>query len=403
MFFTKEHHGFSLIDHPEASKLPQSTGKVTTFPGPRELTSLGLTPETPRNIDDLVFSGKPQFCLHVQTFTDGTLVSLVHSHITCDLVGLASIFEAWSLILAGKSEAVPPMVGYHEDVFAELLQSTKPTQRHVLADKILAGWRFRYWGIRSLLESWWYPSESRTLCIPKRIMEAIVREARSHISGKADATSSSLKPFISEGDVITALACRTLALYQGPGSTRDTAIIMAVDPRSRLKSVFRSDAAYVQNAPTNVFVFCRANKALELPLGQLALLVREAIVAQTTEEQLKATISLSVQTMKDNKLPVVFGSKDMSTQFMSNWTKGNLAERMDFSPAIVQDAVSRPPLTKRGHPLYFQASDPGHNTVSVISSVFVVVGKDYEGNTWYSNSMPTKMWKDLMAYLDQFT
>ncbi|RDW94993.1 hypothetical protein BP5796_00756 [Coleophoma crateriformis] len=400
--FSREHHDISMIYHPLASKMPRPTGKIATYPGPKEFCSLGLGPETPRNIDDFVFSGNPQFCLHVQTFTDGTLVSLTHSHISTDLMGLASILEAWSLVLAGKPEAVPPMIGYREDAFDGLLNSTSK-QRHVLADRVLEGWRFKYWGLRSLYESWRCPDlQSRTLCIPRHTMEAMMREARSHIMGEVDATPLEPKPFISEGDVLTAVACRTLGQYQGPGSTREMATIMAVDPRARVKSVFHQDAAYVQNSPTNVYFFCRADKALGMPLGQLALLVREAIVSQTSEEQLKAATSLSAESMRASKMPVIFGDKDMAAQFVSNWTKGNLVDKMEFSPAVVRDAAPRLSQGQRGRPVYYQASDPSHNTVSVISSVFVVVGKDYDGNTWLSISIPGKMWLNLMELLDKF-
>ncbi|KAI5461932.1 hypothetical protein BGZ63DRAFT_463085 [Mariannaea sp. PMI_226] len=402
VYFTTERHDSPMSEHPLASKLPQPTGKLLTYPGPKEFCSLGLTPETPRCIDDFVFSGKPQFCLHVQTFTDGTLVSVTHSHISTDLMGWASILEAWSLVLAGETDAVAPMIGYREDAF-DKLWNPKPKQRHVLADKVLDGWRFKYWGLRSLFESWRCPDvESRTLCVPQYMMERMMKEARSHIEVETDAATSRSRPFISEGDVLTAIACRMLAQYQGHSSSRELATIMAVDPRSRAKSVFLQDAAYVQNSPTNIFFFCPAKEAAELPLGKLALLVREAIATQATEEQLKAAASLSMESMRANKMPVIFGDKNMATQFMSNWTKGKLAEKMDFSPAVVHGAPTKARLNKRGHPVYYQASDPSHNAVSVISSVFVIMEKDHEGNTWFSISIPGKMWSYLMEYLGQF-
>lgn len=403
MHFTQQHHDSPMMEHPLAAKLPRSSGKLATYPGPKEFCSLGLGPETPRNIDDFVFSSKPQFCLHVQTFTDGTLVSVTHSHMSTDLMGWASILEAWSLVLAGKPEAVAPMVGYREDAFDGLWNAT-PKQRHVLGNKVLDGWRLKYWGLRSLYDSWYCRDvHSRTLCVPRHTMEKLMQEARSQTVVEVDTTALGPKyPFISEGDVLAAVACRILAQYHGRDSSRQLATIMAVDPRSRAKSVFRHDAAYVQNSPTNIYFFCRANEVLEQPLGKMALLVREAIAAQATEEQLKAAASLSVESMKTTKLPVIFGDKDMATQFVSNWTKGNLAEKMDFGPAVVRDAAPGPRNSKQGHPVYYQASDPSHNTVSVISSVFVVVGKDYDGNTWFSNSLPGKMWSDLMEYLGQF-
>ncbi|KAF4456164.1 hypothetical protein F53441_1648 [Fusarium austroafricanum] len=399
VYFTQEKHGIPISEHPMASKLPQPTGKIATFQGPKEFCALGLSPDTPRNMDDFVHSDMPQFSLHVQTFTDGTLVSITHSHVSTDLMGLSSIFEAWSLILAGKPEAVAPMPGYQEYVFDDVLRSA-PKQSHVLADRILDGWRFKFWGLRSLYESWRCSEiQSRTLCIPKYALEKMMQEARSHISNHDDSNSA---PFISEGDVFTAISCRILARYQGQGSNRELTTIMAVDPRSRIKSVFSPDKAYIQNSPTNIFFFCRADDILDLPLGKLALRVREAIQTQTTEEQLKAATALSIESMKASRMPVIFGDMNMAAQFMSNWTKGNLVEKLDFSPAIEREAASETRKGRRGHPVYYQASDPSHNSVSVISSVFVVVGKDYEGNTWFSNSLPQEMWTDLMEYLDQF-
>jgi hypothetical protein len=390
-----------MANHPVASKLPRATGKIATYPGPKEFCSLGFGPKTPRNMDDFVYLDSPQFCLHVQTFTDGTLVSITHSHVSTDLMGWSAILEAWSLILAGKPEAVAPLVGYREDTF-EKLWNPPPKQKHVLAERVLSGWRFTYWGLRSMYESWWCTDvQSRILCIPQDTMKNIMTEARSSLEASADAATPQTSSFISEGDVITALACHVLAQHHGSDSPRELATIMAVDPRSRAKSVFDPGAAYVQNSPTNVYFFCRANKALQLSLGQLALSVREAIATQASEEQLKAAAALSVDSMKAGKMPVIFGDKDMATQFMSNWTKGRLAEKMDFSPAIVREAAPRTPHFKRGHPVYYQASDPAHNAVSVITSVYVVMAKDYEGNSWLSVSLPERMWASFMAYLER--
>lgn len=399
VYFTQERHACQMSEHPLASRLPRPTGSISTHSGPKEFCNLGLQPETPRNMDDFVHSDKPQFCLHVQTFTDGTLVSLTHSHVSTDLMGLSAIFEAWSLVLAGKSKDVRPMPGYRKDVFDDMLNSPAKEQ-HLLTDRILGGWQFKLWGLRSLFESWRVTEiQSKTLCIPRSALDRMMIYARGHLE---DEPKTSNKPFITEGDVFAAMACRALARYQGKGSSRTLATIMAVDPRSRVKSVFSPDKAYIQNSPTNVFFFRQADEILHLSLGSLALRVREAIQAQTTEQQLKAATALSVDSMKASKMPVIFGEVGMAAQFMSNWTKGDLAEKMNFSPAIEREVNPDNRKGKSGHPVYYQASDPSHNTVSAISSVFVVVGKDYEGNTWLSNSLPEEMWRDFMEFLEQF-
>ncbi|KAF4503570.1 hypothetical protein FAGAP_178 [Fusarium agapanthi] len=294
VYFTKEEFDTPMSEHPLASRLPKPTGAISTYTGPKEFCALGFRTETPRNMDDFVHSDIPQFCLHVQTFKDGTLVNLTFSHVTTDLMGLSAIFEGWSQVLAGKPEAVIQMSGYRKDLFDDMLESP-PKESHVLADKILDGWRFKVWGLRSLYESWKSSNiQSRTLCIPKDTRGRCFRR--------------SFMP-------------------------------MAVDHRSRARSVFLPDKTYIQNSPTDAFVFCHANRILDLPLGKLALQVREAIQAQTTVEQLKASTALSVESMKTNNMPVVFGSTNMAAQFMPNWSKGDLAEKLDFSPAIEQEKM----------------------------------------------------------------
>ena len=366
------------------------------FPGPRDYSSLALGPDTPRNMDDFVYSGTPQFCLHVRTFTDATIVGITFSHVSTDLGGLAAILDAWSLILKRKPEEVRPMAGYREDPF-EGLWNPPPKAKHVLADKMLTGWRFKYWGIKSLYEASRCPDiQSRTLCVPKHVMDSVMREARSHLPGPNP-------PFISEGDVFTAIASQLLAHYEQPDPRREITTILALDPRSRAKSIVMQDAASVQNSPTHVYVSYPAEEILHQPIGKLARLVRDAIETQTTEEQIRAQAALSVQSMRDIKMPVIFGDKGMATQILTNWTKGHLAEKMDFGPAVVQQAATEQPAkATRGHPIYYQACDPTHTTVSAISSVLTVMQKDFGGNTWFSNTLPGEMWTGLISYLRQF-
>lgn len=386
-----------MSEHPLASKLPQPTGQVKLYSGPKHFCDLGLPPGMPRTLDDYVYLGAPQFCMHAHTFTDSTLVCITFSHMTMDLMGMIALLEAWCSVLAGKPEDVKPLKGYHEDPFKGLWESPAK-EKHMFADKILAGWRFKYWGIRSLYEAWRGPEvRTHTLCVPDHVMQKLVQEARSQIDNK----ESDRNKFISEGDILTAAACKVLARSQGPGSTRELATILALDPRSHAKSVFRPDEAYVQNPPSNVFFFCRADVALETPLGQLALMVRRQIAGQAKEEQLKAAARLSVEAMKSTNMAVIFGDKDMATQFVSNWSKGPIAETMDFSPAIVKEAAPGPWRGKRGHPVYFQTSDPGHNTVSVISSVYSMLGKDYSGNRWFSIALPKTLWGDWMEFFGE--
>lgn len=309
-----------------------------------------------------------------------------------------SLLEAWSNVLAGRPEAVTPMIGYRDDPLHGLW-NPPPKQTHALADQVLngPGWQLKYWGLRSLYEAWrMVDIQARTVCIPGRVIEAMVKDARSHLPPGSK--------FISRGDVLAAVSCLIRARAEGPSSTREVMTIMALDPRGHAKSVFRQDAAYVQNSPANIHVSCPANVAQKLSLGQLALLIREKVGTQMDEDQLKASAALSVETMKTSDLPVIFGSKDMATTFISNWTKGKFSERMDFGPAVVKEAPAprASPKNKPGHPVNWTVSDPSHNLVTGITSLFVVVGDDDHGNMWMTNTLPMSMWLDFLNFLRQY-
>ncbi|KAJ4245070.1 hypothetical protein NW762_014281 [Fusarium torreyae] len=382
-------------EHPLASKLPRSTGKVETFLGPRAFNSLAMGPGSPSSFEDLIQGDKPQFSLHVNTFNDGTIVGLSHSHMTADLLGLTAVINAWCHELAGKPDQVPVFGGVHEDGMKGLYDP--PTEvKHVLAGKELTGWRVIYWLAWAFYESKRTALESRILCVPKDKMDKLTAKTRSGITAK-DSDSS----FISQGDVLAALACRLNAQGQPPGSIRNIMTMMALDPRSRAPSAFREGVAYAGNSPTAVFLECPANKAMEMSLGDLALLSRKSNSAQATEEQMKAYSVLSAESVRKNNMNVMFGDKDMSFQLMSNWMKASLFDKIDFSPAILKEASTEGGSgRKRGHPIYYHSADPGSVDGPYIMHLVVVMGADRDGNIWMSCVLPQKTWDNFVRYLD---
>jgi hypothetical protein len=401
--FTKGHLDMRMNEHPIASKFPLATGKVAIYPGPRVFHSLALGPGAPRKLEDFIYSDLAQVSLHITTFADGTVMGLCHSHITAGLSAFTAVINAWSLTLAGKSDLVPPFAGFYEDGMKGLLDPPAK-EKHVLAGKEVSGWRLAYWSLRTLYESKRSPLEYLTFCIPKSTMGRIMSECRSSIACKksTSTTSTDKEPFITEGDVLAAIACQSMARNQQPGSTRTLVTMMALDPLIRASSAFRKDAAYVQNVPSGVFFNCPANKALEASLGELALLVRDTIMTQSTEEQIKAYTSMSAVTVKENGRRVFFGDKDMSLQIMSNWVKANVFERVDFSPAIVKEGPESGPGRKRGHPTYYTCGDTGDIDEPLIIPLWTVMGADYDGNIWFSCALSRHTWIKLFEFLESF-
>jgi hypothetical protein len=74
---------------------------------------------------------------------------------------------------------------------------------------------------------------------------------------------------------------------------------------------------------------------------------------------------------------------------------------MDFSPAILKEAPTNELEGKNGHPIYYHCGDPG-SEAPLLLSLFVVMGKDFDGNTWLSCVMPRRTWPKLLEYLGTF-
>ncbi|KAL6857342.1 hypothetical protein J3F83DRAFT_763686 [Trichoderma novae-zelandiae] len=398
LHFTKASFKMRMSEHPEASKLPSSSDKLMTFPSPRNYQSLALGPGTPRCIDDYLYSDVPLYALHVVNFTDGTLVSLNFNHAISDLAGLMAVMNAWQLVLEGKAEAVPPFKGFYEDTMAGLYKA-QPTEKHVLVDRQLSGWRLAAFGLRLIFDSWWNsPIRSRLVCIPKKTMDALVQAAREQVpkSAEAHGAAGSLPSFISENDIIVALSMKAIAHSLAPD--RPIMALQAVDPRSRAKSVFQQDAAYVCNAPSAAFVQSNSREAVGMSIGELALEGRKALLSQLTEEQMKAVAALAYKSMLRTGNPPVFGETNMAFVVFSNWSKAAFLEKVDFGPAIVETGRSQDKPAAR--PVYYHSQSL--ETGSVATNVIVIMGRDLKGDFWLNGDLPAHVWPTMLEQLEKY-
>ncbi|UKZ74502.1 hypothetical protein TrVFT333_002172 [Trichoderma virens FT-333] len=394
LHFTKESFYMRISEHPEASKLPSASDKVSTFPSARNFQSLGQGPGAPKCIDDYFYSDHPLYSLHVINFTDATLVSISFNHAISDLAGLMAVINAWQLVLAGKPEAVPPFKGFFEDTMAGLYKA-QPTEKFVLADNQLSGLGLAAFGLRLIFESWWNgPIESKLVCIPKKTMDTLVQTARDQIPKSATGSAT----FISENDIIVALATKTVGHNLSPG--RPITALQAVDPRTRVKSVFQQDAAYVCNAPAAAFVHYNSQEAVDKSICELALESRKALLTQVTEEQMKAVAALAYKSMMATGNPPMFGESNMAFLVFSNWSKAAFLEKVDFSPAIVKRAEKDRPDGKQGHPVFYHSQSIERAGIS--TNVVVIMGRDLEGNFWLNADFPGYIWPTMLEQLEKY-
>jgi hypothetical protein len=387
-----------ISEHPVASRLPRAGEKPEEVANAAEFQDLGVGPGAARCFDDFIYSDLPQFSLHVGTFADGTLVSVGHNHVTTDLGGLAAMLSAWSLVLAGRQGDVPPFATYRDDPMDQFCApENPPAEKHVMSEMIVTGWWFILFVLRLLFDSWWNPAvQPRTICIPRKTMDTIVQEARSQLESHGAVDKA--KPFISEGDILAALATHITSKKLPEGSRRRLMTLVVMNMRARAPSVYRPDMSYVLNASSAVFWSSTANRAQTMALGDLASESRRAITEQATENQIHALTNLARESILRSGREPLFGGSNMELLLISNWSKIRVLDQIDFSPAVVKPAQNSPAAP--GKPVFYHADNGKRGGGGFNMPVFIILGRDSDRNLWLRGHLTPLMWSDLLGYLN---
>jgi len=233
-----------IDEHPLSSKLPKITSaeQASIHLGPANFLSLVTGPHSPQNFDDYLFCDTPQLHLFVTSFTDATLVSLTWPHTLSDAMGIEAIVKSWCLILNGREDLVPPFLGAYDDPLK--LVGSNPAflgEPYKLAGSRLKGLKMLRFLGRSLWGYLWDmlmgPSTvTNTVYLPQTMVCAMKQEAIEYTSSQTKPEGDQ-KPFLSDGDIITAWLTRLTCQSLPPSATRPVSIINACDIRSRVSSI----------------------------------------------------------------------------------------------------------------------------------------------------------------------
>lgn len=389
--YTEERPGFryshiqhqnSINEDPLASRLPKATDRPSFHPDAVEFNSLARTPDTPLVFEDFIVKNAPQLSIHIVSFEDATLVTLTWAHSFCDAMGMSALLHAWTLVLNGKENEVPPLHGFDFDPLAKL--GSEPSEKSVLANLQLKGLNMAIFGLKYVFELMWYrQEEGRTVCIPASFFSSIKEEALQEL--KKDEPEHS---FLSDGDVLSAWISRSV-LQNMPWAWHRTIVIMnAFSLRGVLsKSLLPSGTSYISNGAAGIYAVLPCDEILSKPTSFTASAVRSAITEQGTESQMDSFIGMLKQG------PPVFGDSSTIMIVITNWTKGKFYET-DFSSAVIKEGI---PVSERanaiGRPSY--AHCHGHSPKYPSRNAFPIFGKDAAGNYWMSGRLRAGVWDKI--------
>jgi hypothetical protein len=379
----------NIEDHPLAKTLPKATAAPSIQPGPPVFRSFAARKDAPETLEDFIYQDTPQLSLHISSFNDATLVALSWPHTLMDVMGQQAVLHGWSLVLAGRDLEVPPMLGAREDAICAAADApVEKEEEFNLGQKQIKGWAMLTFGLRFAWDLLWNRVvETRTIFLPKRVVAELRSQAQAELAAQDDGE----KPFISEGDVLTAWTTRAVA--SSLPQPRPITVVHALNARFRLSSLIQASGVYVQNMAVAACTFLSPELATGA-LGPIALENRRHLMEQSTEHQVLAFLRKLRSEPGSDPALVLCGPSDALLMPFTNWTKAAFFKTADFSPAVVragetEQSRTNPPGTLVYHHAQSMRQGP------TVRNVVVVLGKDHGDNYWLTGILLLQAWAKI--------
>ncbi|KAL7941247.1 hypothetical protein V8C42DRAFT_335199 [Trichoderma barbatum] len=369
----------SVENHPAASCIPHPphNGQPAIVGNPDDLSELIYGLEVPRNLNDYIYTDRPQLGLRVVSFKNSTIVVLHWLHLTFDATAKRSLLNAWMLMLQGKEDEIPEPLGPHEYILEHC--GKNPTEPHVLAEHHMSKSGLIWWVLQNSYNLLVKKQERRVVCVPAVYLARLREKALSELAAQAPSEKCEV-PFLSEGDILVAWVARLAIAHLPEDSEKPVAVQQAYQWRPILKDLIPDKRPFLSNCVGFLVTLMPAKDVLQKPLSYLASQIRRSIKEQGSREQVEAYTSL-IRLDPANRAPPIFGSSSMQLLMFSNWQKANMYGT-DLSAATVSPRSM--PLT----PSYVQSVQGPYN----FSDGIIIVGKDTKGNYWLSGNRAKGLW-----------
>ena len=327
-----------------------------------------------------------------------------------DGMGAGEFFHAWTLVLNGKEDEVPPLHGFDKDPF-EQCGFPPANGQHVLEKQRLkkVGW-FRYAMHYIYDYVRWREQEELTISLPDAFVQSLKQAAIDELAANGKNDQGVEKPYLSDNDIICAWLARTATRHILPP---DTSKQLVVQNSHSLRKDFAEDllprgTAYTSNAISLIFAIMPAAKAMREPLGYTASQVRRSVREQATRQQDEALLS-AVRWSKGT-MPTawpMFGTWNCVTFFISSWSRAGFHDA-DFSGAVVhgkKNGEEGPQSSSAPWTAGSRIGRPAHmfsvaNTAGWTRYIAVIWGKDPQGNWWLQTTLRAETWRKIRAEME---
>ncbi|RHZ55803.1 uncharacterized protein CDV56_102415 [Aspergillus thermomutatus] len=394
--YTVVKYPMGINEHPLAASFPQATGQPSLLGDPAVLSSVCLSADCPKRIEDWLYSDRPQLVIDVVSFGDATLLTVTFMHTLMDAMGLASFLKAWTAVMNGQEDQVPTFQQVGEDPAARFTDRT-PADAYVNSAFLLTGLRMLVFVACYVFELIWHRGHNeRVICIPGHYVDQMRNQALHEL---AEQNKEQPAPFLSESDVLLAWWLKALIRALNPSPGRMVSILNVFDIRSTaLQESPSTNTAFITNAALVSITFLRSHQILREPVSFVASHIRRSLVQQRTLPQIEACFALHKAASEKHDHPPIFGEPTSLLVCCSNWHRGRFFE-VDFSSAVLTPGIA---LKDRVHPLGRPSCviPTQHLGGLALRNVGPIIGKDVAGNWWLSCTLRTSAWSGIEQELN---
>jgi len=369
-------HNQKIREHPVAGQMPYAEASPHVFEVLDDRDNTFCDVGHPRRIEDWLNTDRPALSMHIVVFLDATLVTLTFPHVIADALGIVGIYQAWTAILNGRDNEIPPFVGFDEDLLGSLVENVPAAQGSGGSPRTVES-----------VEHHVPPAEKgKTVQIPGSCIRKLKEQAMKDLYDQ----TGDRKLFVGESDVLYAWWARTHVSVVTPPPNQAITLFNVVNFRGHAEDLLSNDKVFVGNATAMCSTRLTCDQLLERPLWQVARQIRESL----TELQTKEGILSIASGQKRYGTPT--GDPPGNIGFplaLTNWNKAGFY-KLDFGGAVVRNG---PTLETKGAgqccPSYFEIVT--HDEGTALRGGGIVMGKDNNDNWWIDWYIQKELWPAL--------
>lgn len=379
----------SIVEHPLRRQLPDPAGDRVSLSAPLDdLRRCGHGPDFPTTMADMIDQDAPQLCFKVLSFTDATVLATTFSHCTWDISGVQGFMKSLQLVLDGREDEVPPMLGASTDILADIASQYEGSQPE---DGLLLNMSCKKERGQSPLRD--APLEERIIRVPLDIVERL----RSRVADEDPMEDEDNLMTYQLDELFMALIVKQIAKAQL--TPRPLKLLNIINARLVMPRIAKAKGIYGQNlvllAPQIL-----SHETTTGPMGQIVHCQRHCLAQSAVPENIVRSLHTVLRAIEANvDITALTDNGEAEPLLINNLVRLSTFIDVDLSSAVIRQGEDS--ATRRnglGTPDFCYLTLPDNS----YGMMRVTTLGSYNGNgCWMFGELPSRAWELIYEALEE--